>query len=75
MPKYTSEGGPAVTPFGIQDVEDPQTVFAALVSQVANSYTLQEFNEKLAKLDKPWKKDIIEIFNNLYPLLLHQEIC
>lgn len=64
VPKYTSEGGPAVTPFGIQDVEDPQTVFAALVSQVANSYTLQEFNEKLAKLDKPWKKDIIEIFNN-----------
>ena len=64
VPKYTSKGGPAVTPFGIQDVEDPQTVFAALVSQVANSYTLEEFNEKLSKLNKPWKKDIIEIFNN-----------
>ncbi len=64
VPKYTSKGTPAVTPFGIQDVEDSQVVFAALISKVSNSYTLEEFNEKLTKIDKPWKKDIIELFNN-----------
>jgi len=64
IPKYNSKNEPAVSPFGIQDVEDSNVIFSTLIKAVANSYTLEKFDEKLNKLDKPWKKDIIELFNN-----------
>ncbi|MEE9376801.1 MAG: hypothetical protein V3V33_02055 [Candidatus Lokiarchaeia archaeon] len=64
IPKYNSDGSKAISPFGIQDMEDSNVVFAALVSQVSNSYTLEEFDKKLNKLNKPWKNDIITLFAN-----------
>ena len=64
IPKYNSNGDPSTTSFGIADVEESNVVFATLISQIANSYTMEEFDKKLAKIDKPWRDNVIELFIN-----------
>ena len=65
IPKYLADGKTAATsPFGIQDLEDSTVVFATLISKIANSYSMEEFDKKLSNIDKPWKNDVIALFAN-----------
>lgn len=60
IPKKDSSLKAVINSFGVQEFENDAEVFKFLISKVSNSYTMETMMDKLARINKPYIRDIID---------------